>query len=143
VTGDCADGAAAGAAAGAEPATAAAAAAAYLIGGRATGLGGGAEAAGAATGAGAGTGGTGSANGLMGNLGISCLVVSMVDFRLGCFFADTGLGGWSSATADDDFAAGVDFFSFSSFAGVFGADDGGTSDASMSEAESRLEVSSP
>ena len=119
-----------------EPATAAAAAAAYLIGGRAAGFGGGAVAIGngsagfdgSLTGVGGGTGvGIGTPSGFDSNVG----------FLRSCFLADIGLGGCSSKGMTSGLLVGVNFFSRSSFAGVFGASSGSAIDA-----ESRLEMSS-
>lgn len=91
-----------------EEATAAAAAAAYRIGGRAAAFGVGAEAS-----ALAGVEACG--------MGAGEILISIVLFRDICFFAETGDGGCSSEASLLDLLAGVDFFSFSSFAGVFGA----------------------
>lgn len=117
------------------PATAAAAAAAYLIGGRAAGFGGGATAIGVGS-----TGFGGSFDGATGGAGAAADtgsgLPSIVGFLNGCFFA-TGLGGCSSRGVTTVLLVGVNFFSRSSFAGVFGASDG-----SVTDSESRLETSS-
>ena len=105
-------------------ATAAAAAAAYRIGGSGAGFGAGAV-----------------STGLLGNLASEGEAVmgltSMVDFRKICFLTATGLGGCSSGggmDCDADRLAGVVFFSFSSFAGVFGAACAGTAVGDMAGA---------
>ncbi len=118
------------------PATAAAAAAAYRIGGRDAGFGGGAVRIVVES-----EGFVGSLGGAGGGGGVVTDIPSGFDsnvgFRTGCFFANIGLGGCSSSGVVTGLLDGVNFFSFSSFAGVFGASRG-----SAIEAESRLDMSS-